>query len=253
MSRAGEAPYGYESVYSGVEDVAKRLKYNSEVLRREHPDIKPAEIGLQSFEQVPALIKKCEVAGRKKSVEEMFTEVLDCKAIRVEECEKRAEELLSRLELLHSEIKAGHTSLGELGMTETDLNGKQSALYTRLAGVYEDLLGVYPSAYDHMHEPAWLSDRAANLYTEGKSYTSEVKARLAELKTQAYARRVDYLLRVLNMGLEYPESARTASQARKFMTEGGLKLKEFGFSEAKLKKLIRKDPRLPEAEQSPEE
>lgn len=216
-----------------------------EGMRAVLPDIQPAEIGLRTYEEIKEINKVCFVKEKKKELSELFNAPMTCEGD-VPTCEKKHEQLEIALSEFEVRIKSGFYSLAEIGMSsETDFKVGRAKVIANVGKAYEKILAAYPSDYDHPHHgPTWLADKVLLLYKQAEVLDISVQERVVQLKKNAYARRVSYMLRQLAYGVEYPHSEVIAAKIREAMAEVGFKLEEFGFDDAKFRRLIGKDPRI---------
>jgi len=212
------------------------------LLREHYPDVTPQAIGLSSFDQLGTISHTCFVKNTKKTADELYNDVIDCDND-IELCTRAVTNLERSIADLTEKIGKNGVSLDELHTITGDEKVRVGALWTRAARKFEGILATYPSDFDYTHGPEWIANHTRELYTRGNTWDSSVEQRVGQLMTEAYARRVYYMLKQLENGVEFPRSAQMAKKVHQYLAISKSKLEDFNVNESWLVLAIGRDPR----------
>lgn len=212
------------------------------LLREHYPDVTPQAIGLASFDQLGKISHSCFVKNTKKTADQLFDDVIDCDND-IELCTRAVTNLERSIADLTERISKNGVTLEELRTITGDEKARVGALWTRAAQKFEGVLATYPSDFDYTHGPEWIANHTRELYTRGNTWDSSVEQRVGQLMTEAYARRVYYMLKQLENGVEFPRSAQMAKKVHQYLAISKSKLEDFNVNEAWLVLAIGRDPR----------
>ncbi|MDQ5931801.1 MAG: hypothetical protein QG607_503 [Patescibacteria group bacterium] len=226
-------------------DVRKgSLNERVELLRKHHPEVPPSWIGLSSFAEVEKLERICIIKDLKARVDAQYSATIDCEE-GVSACVIRAEFLNEQLVLISVKRNAAQLKPNEELEVLGDIKSREMALRTRIAKAFEAVLARYPNDSDDKQNPLWIAAKTTELYKKAGTWNSDVELNIKTLMTQAYARRIDYMVRQLNAGvMPFPSSIRIEAKLREYIKDSGLKLEEFGVDDAWLIRASGRDPRV---------
>jgi len=223
--------------------IAKKIA----LLREHYPDVSPQMIGLSSFDQFGTISHSCFVKNTKQTADQLFESVIDCDND-IELCTRAVSNLERAIADLTERISKNGVSLEELRTITGDEKARVGALWTRAAQKFEGVLATYPSDFDYTHGPEWIANHTRELYTRGNTWDSSVEQRVGQLMSEAYARRVYYMLKQLENGVEFPRSAQMAKKVHQYLAISKGNLEDFNVNEAWLVLAVGRDPRQkPEA------
>jgi hypothetical protein len=237
--------YGLETD-DGFWNVSSFDKYNFlnnfQLMRLKFPDITPSEVGLESFDDIEKLARACVVKNEKQSIDRLFEAVLNCKYEL--DCHLAVKELEGELDRLQKALDRGDFTVGEMSLIEEKLSGKRIKQWKRFGKYYEDLLAAYPSDFDYWTNPTVLATKTLDVYKRAGNANESTIQYVRQLERQAYARRIDYLVRLLDRRVEYPESAKIVQTVRAYLKAGNFTHAEFDMSDEWLERMIHRDPRV---------
>ncbi|MCX6781260.1 MAG: hypothetical protein NT003_04070 [Candidatus Magasanikbacteria bacterium] len=210
-------------------------------------EIAPKDVGLQTFDELKVLNKACEVRRLKAAFEDVLETKPDCRDIW--RCEDQLTLFRKHFDKYMADFAVGldDVSFADIGMTMANAKTRGDQVLILFAENYKRQLAIYPSNEDYYYRsPGVLTVHAIELYKQVRPMTPELLEELDGLEEAAYARRIDHMLRLLEVGVDYPESEEIAKRIREFVKDSYIPLAKFnGMTEARLEELTGRNPIAP--------